>query len=191
MLQAGQLAALETLRGTGDLNFEFQASGTGTDKNGEQRVQGDWHIRVPRSDWLEQLRNAGARMVLLLEVPLPLANASDDWQNFATALRHAEELYRHGDCRGCIAECRTAIEELGLRRYGDDKWARKSFDHLASNRRGMSKGDREMALCTVLQHYAHQAHHGPGKGGVPAYTRAEAQFVLSMTAAAAVNAQAG
>lgn len=51
-LHPGQLAALEMLRGTGDLSLEFLASGTGIDENGHQHVQGDWRIRLSRSDWI-------------------------------------------------------------------------------------------------------------------------------------------
>ena len=191
-LQPGQLAALETLRGTGDLSFELLASGNGADENGEQFVQGDWRVRVSRSDWIEQLRSAGARNVMLLEVPLPLGGDSDHWQEFETALGRAEELYRNGDYHGCIGACRTAAEELGLRRCGNGRWADRALDRLASaDRKKMSKDEREAALYAVLRHYTHQAHHGPGEGGVPAYTRAEAQFVLSVTAAAAAHARAG
>ena len=53
----------------------------------------------------------------------------------------------------------------------------------------MDKGQRESALCAAFRLYTHLAHHGPSEGGVPAYTRAEAQFVISLTAAA--HAQAG
>ena len=189
-LQPGQLDALEKLRGTGNLSFELQASGTGTDGQREQRVQGDWRVRVPRSEWIEQLGSVGARNVMLLEVPLPLGNASDDRQTFATELRRAEERYRHGDYNGCVAACRLAITELGLHRFGNG-WPNKSLKRLDSDRERMTKEDREAALCAVLRHYAHQAHHGPSDGGVSAYTRAEAQFVLSATAAAAAKAQAG
>ena len=191
-VQPGQIAALEALRGTGDLDFAFLASGTGADEDGEQHVQGDWRVGVSRSDWIEQLRSAGARNVMLLEVPLPLGGDSGHWQDFETALRRAEELYRSGDYHGCIGACRTAVEELGLRRYGNGRWADKALDRLASSdRKKMSKDEREAALCAVLRHYTHQAHHGPGEGGVPAYARTEAQFVLSVTAAAAAHAQAG
>ena len=71
-LQPGQLAALETRRGTGDLSFEFVASGTDNDENGEQHVHGDWRIRVSRSDWIEKTTQCGCPKLMLLEVSLPL-----------------------------------------------------------------------------------------------------------------------
>ena len=192
-LQPGQLAALETLRGTGDLSFEFAASGTGFDENGEQYVLGDWRHRVSRSDWIGQLHTAGARDVLLLEVPIPIEGAADEWRSVAESLQRAEEQYRSGDYHSCIGSCRTAMEELGMYRHGDREWASKALGALASGstRNDMDKAAREAAVYAVLRHYTHQAHHGPSEGGVPAYTRAEAQFVISLTVAAAAHVQAG
>ena len=188
-LQPGQLAALEALRGTGDLNFAFAASGTGLDENGEQYVYGDWRHRVPRSDWVGQLRTAGARDVLLLEVPIPLEGAVNEWRAIAESLQLAEEQYRSGDYRGCVASCRTAIEEFWTYRYGHSEWGNTTLEPLASRstRLEMDKAAREAAVYAVLRHYTNQAHHGPGEGGVAEYTRAEAHLVMSLTAAAAAH----
>ena len=192
-LQPGQIAALETLRGTGDLSFEFAASGTGFDEKGEQYVLGDWRHCVSRSDWIGQLRAAGACDVLLLEVPIPLNGAADEWRSVAASLQRAEEQYRNGDYHSCIGSCRTAMEELWIYRHGDREWASKALRPLASRstRDEMDKATREAAVFAVLRHYTNQAHHGPSEGGVAAYTRAEAQFVLSLAAAAAAHLQTG
>ena len=55
----------------------------------------------------------------------------------------------------------------------------------------MDKPSREAAVYAVVRHYTHLAHHGPSEGGVPAYTRAETQFLLTLAAAAAAHAHAG
>ena len=166
------------LRGTGDLTFEFTASGKGSDEHGEQQVFGDWHHRVSGSDWIGQLRTASARDVLLLEVPIPLKHATDKWRAIAAPLQRAEEQYRSGDYHSCIGSCRTAMEELGIHRYRDREWAGKVLGRLASRstREDMDKAAREAAVYAVLRHYTHLAHHGLSEGGIPAYTRAEAEF---------------
>ena len=143
----------ETLRGTSDLTFDFVASGTGIDENGEQYANGHWRHHLSRSDWIEQLRNVGPREILLLEVPIPLEGTADGWRAIATGLQRAEEQYHSGDYHSCVGSCRTVLEELGI--------------------------------------YTHLAQDGPSEGGVTAYTRAEAQFVISLTAAAAAHAQPG
>ena len=192
-LQPGQLAALDMFRGTGDLAFEFAATGTGSDENGDQYVSGDWRHRVPRSDWIAQLVGAGAQDVLLLEVPIPLAGADDEWRAVAASLQRAEQQYRRGDYHSCVGSCRTVIEELGAYRFRDGDWIGNTLAPLASRstRDNMDKAAREAAVYAVLRHYTHLSHHGPSEGGAPAYTRAEAQFLLSLTAAAAAHAQGG
>ena len=130
-LQPGQLAALDALRGTDDLSFEFAACGTGSNKNGPAYVVGDWRHRVSRSDWIGQLRAAGARDVLLLEVPLPLSDAAGRWRLVAASLQRAEEQYRNGDYHSCVGSCRTAIEELGCTGFATLSGSARRSDHLA------------------------------------------------------------
>ena len=192
-LHAGQLAALETLRGAGDLSFELLASGAGIDENGDQHIQGDWRIYVSRSDWIEKLRDAGARNVMLLEVPLPLESVSEEWRDLAAELRQAEQQYRNGDYHSCIGSCRTVMEELGRQRHWDENWANATLVGLADrkSRTEMNSSQREAALCAALRHYTHPAHHCPSEGREPRYTRAEAQYILSLTAVAVAHAQAG
>jgi len=190
-LQPGQIAALEALRGAGDLTFELLMTGIGVDGNGEQQVQEDIRVTVPRSDWIGKLGDAGARNVLLLEVPLPLHAQSGAWEEIAASLQCAEQRYHDGDYHSCIGACRTVIQELDHQRFQKEKWAGGPLSRLASDRDSMTKAEREEAIWAILRHYTHQAHHGPSEGGVPDYTRAEAQFVLTLTAATVARAQAG
>ena len=187
-LQPSQIAALEGLRDAGDLTFELTFAGTAADHHGEQNLLGDCRVRVPRSEWLETLRGAGARNAMVLEVPLPLdEQTSDYWRDVASNLRSAEEEYGSGNYRGCVASCRLVIDELGALR--GLKWS-QVLNRLAEDRQGtMGKPQREEAVCAALRHYAHLAHHAARDGGEAAYTRAEAEFMLSATAAAVRLAQ--
>ena len=189
-LQANQVAALEALRDAGDLTFELSFAGTGVDDRGAQYLLGQCSIRVPRSEWLQTLRSAGARNVMLLEVPLPLdEDECDRWRDVASNLRSAEEEYGNGNYRGCIASCRIVIDELGG--LGDLKWSR-ALNRLAEDRNGdMTKPQREEAVYAALRHYTHLAHHAAGDGGETSYTRAEAEFMLSATGAAVRLARMG
>ena len=189
-LHPSQLSALETLRGTEDLTFDLLVIGTGVDGQHEHQVQDNSQVSVPRSEWIDMLRDAGARDIMLLEVPLPLASPSDDSDEVRIALLKAEGQFRTGDYTGCIASCRTVIQEAGQRGHGQRQWAPKALDRLAGDRKAMTKSDRESALWAILRHYAHLAHHGTGEGGVPDFTRADAQFVFRLTVAAVVHAQA-
>jgi hypothetical protein len=185
-----QLAVIERLRNAGDVSFELLASGVGIDQHGEQPVQDEWRIQVPRSDWLAKLRSAGARDVLLLEIPLPLLDTSKRWEEITKELRRAEAQFRGGDYRGSVASCRTVVDELGHERFEGEDWASPLLDRLARDRGDMTGTEREAALWAAVRHYAHLAHHGSSDGGVSHYSRAEAQLVLTMVASLVSHALA-
>lgn len=187
-LQPGQLAAIERSGETGDVAFELQAIGVGTDQNGEHPVQDDWRFPIPRSDWLQKLRGASARDVLLLEVPLPLVDRPKEWEAISHAIQDAEKHFREGDYHACVSSCRLALDELGHVRFGPGDWAGPLLDRLGTNRGGMTRSEREAALWATVRHYAHLAHHGPSDGGVVHYSRAEAQLALTAVAALIANA---
>jgi hypothetical protein len=181
-LQPAQLAAIERGRDAGDVTFELSAAGVGRDQNGEQGVQDDWRIQIARSEWLEKLRSAKARDVLLLEVPLPLADRSKEWEAITRELQRAEKHFRDGDYNPCVASCRLVLDELGHLKFGPGDWAGPLLDRIAKDRGSMNGGEREAALWGAVRHYAHLAHHGPSGGGVSHYSRHEAQLVLTMVA---------
>jgi hypothetical protein len=181
-LQPGQLAALECFRATGDVTFELMASGVGNDENGEQPMQDEWRIKIPRSDWLQKLRGAGARDILLFEVSLPLMDQPKEWAAITRDLQQAEAHFRDGDHRACVALCRTVLDEVGHQKFGKKDWAGPLLDRLATDRTSMSGGEREAALWAAVRHYAHLAHHGASDGGVTYYSRPEAQLVLTLVA---------
>ena len=123
---------------------------------------------------------------MLLEVPLPLDNASECWGEVTSHLQRAEEDYRNGDYHGCVASCRNPIDEIRKRR---DMKLTSALDRLAKDGRNeMDKSQREEAMFAVLRHYTHLAHHATGDGGAKDYTRAEARFILCVTAAAIARA---
>ena len=186
-LHPGQVSALETLRDAGDLTFRLAMSGTAMDHQGPQHLHGDCTVAVPRSRWLQTLRNAQARNVMLFEVPLP-GPGGEASNHPASTIQQAEERYRNGDYIGCIASCRTTIEETGRRIYAETDWATPAIERLASDRKAMTEPERRAALYAILRHYTHQAHHGPSEGGESAYTRNDARFVLTLTATALAHA---
>ena len=189
-LHPGQLSALETLRGTGDLTFDLLLIGAGVSAQPHEQVQDSQRIEVPRSRWIDMLRAAGAGDVMLIEVPLPLASPSGHSDQVRTALLSAEAQFRAGDYTACIASCRTVIQEAGHRRHGQRHWAPQALDRLGQDRKDMTKGERESALWAILREYTHLAHHAAGEGGASDFSRADAQFVLRLTVAAVAHAEA-
>lgn len=190
-LQPGQLATIENIRGTGDLDFELLCMGIGSDEHGAHRLQDSLSVHVPRSDWLKKLRDAKARDILLLEVPLPLLRRSKPWAAIAKDLQRAEEHFRNGDNHACVSSCRAVIQELGHHKFKKRDWSAALLDQLANGRKDMTKAEREAALWGTLRHYTHQAHHGSSEGGEADYSRAEARMVLTLTASFVAHMQAG
>jgi len=190
-LQPGQLTAIEKLRGASDLDFELLATGLATDGHGEHQVEDTWRTHVPRSDWVKKLREAGARDILLLEVPLPLGKQLRQWAEIATEIEKAHAHFGNGDYSACVATCRTVLEELGQQKFKKKEWAGPLLARLTADRNGMTKAEREAALWGALRHYTHQAHHARSEGGVTVYSRSEAQLVLILTASFVARAQGG
>ena len=93
-----------------------------------------------------------------------------------------------------MAACRPAgaiVEELGCELFGGKNWAAPSLDRLSSDRRDMSKHEREGAMLATLRHYTHQAHHIQSEGGEPSYSRADAQHILALAASFVAHAMSG
>ena len=145
-IQPGQLAAIERFRAAGDVTFELLVTGVGTDQNGDQPTQDQWRVEIPRSDWLQKLRSAGARNILLLEVPLPLVDQPKEWAAITNDLQRAEANFRDGDYRGCVSLCRTVLDEVGHQTFGKKDWAGPLLDRLADKRTDMTAAEREGAL---------------------------------------------
>jgi hypothetical protein len=114
--------------------------------------------------------------MLLLEVRLPNGGIRH------TAKRHllrAQELFAAGDWRGCVSECRQFAEELGGGKLAP------AIDMLRTDRRGMTKEDREDLQIAALQHYCHLAAHSESQRGQLEYRRVDAKLALSLAASLA------
>lgn len=182
-LQPGQLAAIERLRGTDDLHFKLEVTGTGSGRTGAGPVHDVLQCRVPRSEWIEKLGAAKALDILLLEVPLAFPEGSDGWTNISEQLRRAESRFRDGDYHACVSACRVVVEELGHQVFGRNDWDGPALGRLsAKDRREMSRSEREAAMLGSVRHYTNQAHHGPSEGGEVNYSRADAQHILTLVA---------
>lgn len=189
-LQPGQLAAIEKLRGTGDLHFDLGVTGTGSGRTGEGAVHNVLRCNVPRSEWIAKLREAKARDILLLEVPLPFPERSERWRNISDELKRAESRFRNDDYHACVSACRMVVEELASQMSGGTKRAARSDGPPSAKPRDMSKSEREGAMLDALRHYTHLAHHGPSEGGEVNYSRADAQHVLTLAASFVAHARA-
>ena len=84
-----------------------------------------------------------------------------------------------GDWRSCISECRQFAEELGGTKLAP------ALQMLCTDRRRMTKGDREDLLVAALQHYGHLAAHSESQRGQLEYRRADAKMAVTLAASLA------
>jgi hypothetical protein len=174
-----QLAAIEELRAESDLQFQLVITGDGGDEAKPAEIQSFnqpiWRT-VPRSDWISQLRAAKAMDILLLEVPMPIIEPSNELNAVVEALRRAQRHFFEGHYSDCVINCRKAIERL-LNLQGRDRTA--AFRRLASDREGMSKDERRTAIEAALFHFGSLAAHDSGTE----FDRRDAKLAMSLSVA--------
>lgn len=182
-LHPPQLSAIEELRAESDLSLYLAPCGIGGDGSVTNPLYEKWGIPVPRSRWLEMLRDARALDVLLLEIPMPVGEVPAWAKAVRDDLTRAQRHFHMGEYVDCVGSCRRVLDELGKRSHGD-RWSGPLLGSLANRdtRDAMTKQEREQAIQATIRHFTHLAHHSESDGGV-FYDRAEAKLALSLTAA--------
>jgi hypothetical protein len=176
-LQPHQLEALEALRDARDLVFNLELLGDGGDgETIRDKCQCSVVAVVPRSQWIEQLRAAGALDVLLLEIPMSVGAVAPTQAAAAPHLRQAQLHFHNGHYDDCIGACRIAMEAIGA--------PAAALNLFANDRTKMTKSERGQAMYAAIRHFMHPAAHA----GAAGFSRADAKLALQFTAAcAAVN----
>jgi|CXWL01.1.fsa_nt_gi hypothetical protein len=177
-LQPPQLGAIEDFRLANDITFLLSFSGEGGTEGepGEMSVHDQLQRVVPQSDWIAQLQAARALDILLVEIPMPFDNPSEAQVALTNHIRQAQRHFLNGHYRETVADCRAAMECLGV--------AATALDPIATRRSSMTKDERLQAVLASIRHLSHIAHHATGSGS-PDFDRAEAKLLLQLTAAAA------
>lgn len=190
-LSEQQLFALESMRNGGSLDFRVTVSGEARGSNDRQWAREELRHEVTLSDWSRVLRELGYADVLVIGVELPIAESGHE-------LRPAVELVRqaHGDLIGgrydsVVARCRQALESvrtvLGQKKCIDAALEKFCKGH----RKAMNKHEREMLIGEAARHYTHLAHHVDQDGEQQWYSRGDATFLLTITAATICSEVAG
>jgi hypothetical protein len=173
-----QLAAIEDLRGQEDLRLQVTLVGHGGDDRQSFPINESFHKTVGRSDWVQQLKAAGAADILLLEIPMPFGNVPPDRALVIESLKQAQRVFLDGHYIDCIINCRKTIEALGVAEGRDRYWSSAALERLCKNREAMTLDDRTVAAQAALVHLASLAVHGSGIE----FSREDARFALAQTA---------
>lgn len=183
-LSSAQINTIEDIRAGGDLDFRVTLVGHAVGDEHPVLIENSFDVRTPRSDWIYRLQSAGVLDIIMLEVSLPFAEASDAMKSAVKHLRKAQEQLYLGAYASAVGTCRLAIEAAGLHMYGDDKWAQKTLDSLKGAGAPKVKEGREKALFSMIRHYTHPPHHDESDGGYENFTRYDAKMVIGLTTAA-------
>ena len=186
-LQPGEMVALEGLRGGGELRFELNFHGRARSMDGGvldevDHVYGSMTVSCPQSHWVEQLRNANVREILLFEVWLPVAEHGTKWGNISSRLKKALARLEGGDSEACISGCREVFDQLRDFDTYSKALSRLSTDH----RKTMDSLERHIAIEATVRHMTHLAHHGSDEAArAMSLTHADARTAVIITAALA------
>ena len=186
VLQPRQVMAIEDLCNAQDMQFDLVLIG-----EGGGNVPGDHRFRtndtlskqLPRSAWINQLRDARALDIVVVEVPMPVADPSPEQRKIVDHLKRAEKMALDGNYPECVAHCRDVMDAVdsspsAIQRYTQ---ALKKLNE-PDGRKNMSKEDREIAILAAVRNYTHLAHHQGGSGGTEYFTRSEAQLIFTLSA---------
>ncbi|UAL10217.1 hypothetical protein [Caulobacter segnis] len=178
---AHQLAAIETLRNCGDLTFKLVVSGEGgprSDPDRIERIHEDFWLREERSAWIDKLVAAKALDVTLLEIPMPFVDPPEAHRTLTETLRRAQHLFAEGRYPESITCCRTALDALAVLEGRAEGWANKALERCGTDRRGMTKEQRQLAVEGALVHFSHLGAH-PNEVQLD---RRDAKLVIALTA---------
>jgi len=165
-VQPNQIEAIENARDGGKITFELTGYADAGDASSNYPIDETWRIEVASSEWIGQLNQSDAANILLIEVPMPVGNIPNHLKQMTDRLREAQRQFLHGEYQSCISICRLVLDEWGQTRFGKSDWAGQALSRFADARKEMSKDDRHVGILAATRHYAHQAHHSVGDGGV-------------------------
>ena len=186
-----QVSQLEDIRDGHDLNFMLMIKGVGGDGEYTNVVHDNWKVEMPRSKWIELLKQVGYMDIMLIEVPmLPKGKIAEDWIDIRHDLKEAQRHFLNREYPACVAKCRSVIQEAGHKNFGKQNWANPHLDKIGkknkntdTDRKDMTKDEREGAIWAALRHYTHQSNHSKSEGGERMYSRSDAKLILVLTAA--------
>ncbi len=176
-----QLAAIENLRDSGDLQVKLVISGEGgpgADADRIERVHEEFSTLLARSTWIGELAAAKAMDIMLLEIPSPFVDPSTASREMKEAIRRAQLLFLEGRYPESIARCRTALEALAALENRDANWSTVALDSLKPPRKEMTKDQRELAIEAALLHFTHLGAH-PNEVQID---RRDARLTIALTA---------
>jgi hypothetical protein len=135
----------------------------------------DLYLKVPQSEWVKLLVQAGYQKIIFVEIEVPECDA------FGAALKHMKDAqadFLVGSYTNAVAECRKALESVKSV-IPDKDFCPWDETRNLDTRKDMNVQSRFRLSWCAVRHITHSAHHSNGMK--EEFTRPMAQYVLHAT----------
>lgn len=158
------------------LNIECEVVENGKSMGG----QIEYEFEIQQSEWINVLKQMNYMNYLLFEIPMVSHDNSQQFHNAVNFLTKANEALYEGKYSEVIANCRKAIESV-IKSSDLSKLINNADNQYLTNRKLMTKEDRELIIINAIQNYTHLGHHTDNDGAETTFYRPEANFILGAT----------
>lgn len=159
----GQLAAIEDMRGSGGVTFQFDVFAQGSGSLGALPMETSFRQDFNLSEWTKRLAEMGAAEYLCVPMLLPRPGAGDPHEPAIKHLRRAQEAMLRGDWRAAVASCRESLElltDLQEKAFaGGNLTTQAVVQSFGTRRKQMSREERLVFLRVAAVQLTHLGHH--------------------------------
>lgn len=184
-LLEGQLAAIEAIRGTGGVTFQFDVFAQGSGSLNALPMETSLRHEFNLSEWSRRLAEMGVAEYLCIPMQLPQPAAGDPHEPAIKHLRRAQEAMLRGDWRAAVASCRESLDLLTAlqeRAFASSNLTTQSvIQSFGTRRKQMSREERLVFLRVAAVQLTHLAHH-PTESPRDVLSREDASLVLAACA---------
>lgn len=178
-LDRARIEAIETQRAGGHLTLDISLNGRFS--CGSALSFGEQHV-VNQGIWVDVLAAMDYQRTLLVEIPMPDANAQPELADAVALLAQAQRHFQLGHDRDAVGTLRDVLEQVKLA-FGDDTADSELTRVLFEGSRSMTKEQRLRVLRRALMLVTHPARHRDQVSVAIEWSRIDAAQMITMTAA--------
>jgi len=177
-LDAARIQAIEAARMGRDLRLQLHINGMAITPGlrAPERIRAKIQHEATQSDWVRVLDGMGYRKTLLLEVPMPPADAPEQLRQVVEHLWHAQDSMMHGRYRESVGACRDVLESMDVALVDANTTA-------PGDQRTWDKATRVRQVRRALKVLTHPARHADEVSTQHEWGPEDAASIVTATAA--------
>jgi len=159
-LDGARIEAIEAVRLGRDMRIRLSLAGRARQLSGahEATIRADLDLDVNQSAWIRVLDGMGYRKTLLLEIPMPAADAPEQLRQAIEHLQQAQDLMMHGRHREAVGACRDVLDQMDAA-LNDEQDIPDAVKGWLNHTREMDKAARIRLVRRALKSLTHPARH--------------------------------